>query len=142
MTDVVFVWMKLNGLDVVEFVETPAVAVTATVKLVDCPFVRDANIGHVTTPFEYVPPPDALENTKFVGKRFVTSVLSAVEGPALLSPREPRSYLCAPGASPFAGKIRWFLGSYLVTGMGSGWFPNTFASMKHLRAGFFAIADA
>ncbi len=49
---------------------------------------------------------------------------------------------CAPGASPCTGKLRWFLGSYLVTGMGVGWLPNTFSLTGSLRTGFFAFAGA
>ena len=82
---VVFVWMKLNGFDVDEFVEVPASGVTVKIKLVDCPFVSVGKTGHVTTPFLLVPPADALAKTRFVGNLFVTSVLIAIEGPPLLT---------------------------------------------------------
>ena len=38
--------------------------------------------------------------------------------------------------------MRWFLGSCLVTAMGVGWLPNTFAPMERLRPGFGASASA
>ena len=51
-----------------------------------------------------------------------------------------------PGApkcvTPAKETRRWFLGSCLVTDMGAGWLPNTFAPMERLRPGFFAVARA
>jgi hypothetical protein len=71
--------------------------------------------------------------------------------PRSLGGREPTDYrrpvcptcpCCIPGTSPFAGKVRWFLGSCLVTGMGLGWLPNTFSLTESLRTEFFTLAGA
>ena len=67
------------------FVEPNVDGVTVTIKFVDCPFVSDGMTGHVTMLFVFTPPPDALAKATFVGNKFVTSVLTAVEGPPLLT---------------------------------------------------------
>ena len=36
--------------------------------------------------------------------------------------------------TPAKETSRWFLGSCLVTDMGAGWLPNTFAPMERLRS--------
>ena len=60
----------------------------------------------------------------------------------LLRPVCPICARCVPRASPLAGKARWFLGSCLITRMGSGRLPNTFSLTESLKAEFFALAGA
>jgi hypothetical protein len=42
---------------------------------------------------------------------------------------------CPSQPSPLLGRATWFPGSCLVTGMGSGWLPNTFPYTRGLRTG-------
>jgi hypothetical protein len=60
----------------------------------------------------------------------------------LLRPLCPTCSRYCPSQPPPRRRDRWFPGSYLVTGMGSGWLPNTFPSTRGLRAGSFAHPDA
>ena len=57
----------------------------------------------------------------------------------LLRPVCPIYPVASQARLPFTGKDRWFLGSCLVTGMGSGWLPNTFSLTGSLRTGFFVL---
>ena len=57
----------------------------------------------------------------------------------LLRPVCPICPVASQARLPFAGKDRWFLGSYLVTGLGAGWLPNAFSLTGSLRTGFFVL---
>ena len=60
----------------------------------------------------------------------------------LLRPVCPTWTRYCPSQPPPQRKARWFPGSCLVTGIGSGWFPNTFPLTGGLRAGSLAIPGA
>jgi len=57
----------------------------------------------------------------------------------LLRPLCPVCARYCPSQPPPQRRDRRFPGSYLVTGMGSGWLPNTFPSTRGLRVGSFAL---
>src|SRR5579862_2616200 len=86
--NVVFVSMKLYGSLVgndIRLVEPATEGATFTVKLVACPLASDGRTGQVTTPFERMPPPEALVNKRFVGRRSCVRVFAADDGPALVT---------------------------------------------------------
>ena len=60
----------------------------------------------------------------------------------LLRPLCPTCARYCPSQPPLVRKARWFPGSCLVTGMGSGWLPNTFPLTGGLRAGSSAFPGA
>jgi hypothetical protein len=60
----------------------------------------------------------------------------------LLWPLCPACSRYCPNQPPPKRKGRRFPGSCLVTGMGSGWLPNTFPTTWGLRAGSFALPGA